>query len=103
MPRLTAPTGVTCPKCEKGELLEKKNRKGRTFYGCARYPDCDFLVGRKPLKTPCPECGELLTSSGRNRVSCTKCEHRGPVPDAEGTQGEGDETADSAERETATA
>ncbi|MEX0761937.1 MAG: type I DNA topoisomerase [Dehalococcoidia bacterium] len=76
-------TGVHCPACEDGELLEKKNQKGRTFYGCSNYPKCDFLVGQRPLKEPCPECGELLISRGRNRAQCTKCEFKGAPPSAE--------------------
>ena len=74
-------TGITCPKCGKGELLEKRNSKSRTFYGCATYPDCDFLTGRRPLKESCPECGGLLTLSGRNTASCVDCKFRGPPPD----------------------
>jgi DNA topoisomerase-1 len=49
--------GVDCPKCKKGEVAEKRSRKGRTFYGCSRYPDCDFVSWYKPLNEPCPQCG----------------------------------------------
>jgi DNA topoisomerase-1 len=69
------PTGITCPKCKQGELHEKKNRKGNTFWGCNRYPECDFLVGQRPQKDPCPECGGLVIAAGRNRVRCTACEY----------------------------
>lgn len=74
-------TGVVCPRCSEGELLEKKNSRKRTFYGCSTYPDCDFLTGRRPLKEGCPECGGLLTMSGRNTASCIDCDFRGPPPD----------------------
>ena len=74
-------TGVVCPRCGEGELLEKRNSKRRAFYGCSTYPDCDFLTGRRPLKEPCPECGGLLTMSGRNTASCVDCKFRGPPPD----------------------
>ena len=74
-------TGVVCPRCGEGELLEKRNSKRRAFYGCSTYPDCDFLTGRRPLKEPCPECGGLLTMSGRNSASCVDCKFRGPPPD----------------------
>ena len=74
-------TGVVCPRCNEGELLEKKNSRKRTFYGCSTYPDCDFLTGRRPLKVGCPVCGGLLTMSGRNMASCIECDFRGPPPD----------------------
>jgi DNA topoisomerase I len=52
--------GVTCPK-DGGEIVERKTRKGRVFYGCANYPECDFTSWKLPLPTlpgtPCPECG----------------------------------------------
>jgi DNA topoisomerase-1 len=68
-------TGVTCPKCKQGELVERRSRKGRTFYGCDRYPDCDFVAWQRPVKTPCPDCGGLVTQAGRDRGKCTNCGH----------------------------
>lgn len=54
-------TGVTCPKCKQGQLVERKSKRGgRKFYGCARYPECDFVSWQKPVATACPECGGLL-------------------------------------------
>jgi DNA topoisomerase-1 len=47
--------GVACPK-DKGPIVERRSRKGRTFYGCANYPDCDFVVWKKPIDKPCPKC-----------------------------------------------
>ncbi len=53
-------TGVTCPQCGEGEIVEKRTRFG-LMYGCARYPACDFAVGNPPApEPPCPECGSLL-------------------------------------------
>ncbi len=49
-------TGVKCPECGKGELAEKRTRKGRTFYGCDQYPDCKFATWKPPLPIACPEC-----------------------------------------------
>ena len=67
-------TGVTCPECGKGELAERKSKQGRTFYGCTKYPDCKFLVGQKPIKEPCKECGKLVTIKGRDHIpTCTEC------------------------------
>jgi DNA topoisomerase-1 len=54
-------TGVNCPQCGEGELIEKRSRFGSLFYSCSRYPDCDCAVGNPPEKDrPCPECGSLL-------------------------------------------
>ncbi len=51
-------TGVTCPTCGTGQIVERKSKKGgRKFYGCARYPECDFVSWEKPVAQGCPECG----------------------------------------------
>ncbi|HEX2031624.1 MAG TPA: type I DNA topoisomerase [Actinomycetota bacterium] len=67
-------TGVTCPKCGQGELVEKRaRRRGRSvFYGCNRYPDCDFTVGQKPVADPCPRCQGLMVAVA-DGVRCTNC------------------------------
>ena len=49
-------TGVDCPKCEKGEILTRKSRRGKVFYSCERYPDCDYAVWNEPVAETCPEC-----------------------------------------------
>jgi len=54
--------GVTCPQ-DGGEVVERKTRKGRTFYGCSNYPECDFTSWKKPLANPCPNCGGLAKNS----------------------------------------
>jgi DNA topoisomerase-1 len=50
-------TGVTCPECEKGELIEKKSRYGKMFYSCNRYPECKFALWDPPVVRKCPKCG----------------------------------------------
>lgn len=50
-------TGVTCPQCKKGELVQRKSRKGRIFYGCDQFPECNFVVWNKPVARECPACG----------------------------------------------
>lgn len=70
--------GVTCPQ-DGGELVERKTRKGRTFYGCANYPECDFTSWKKPLAAPCPNCGGLLLVSNKNDAECIRCEERFPL------------------------
>jgi DNA topoisomerase-1 len=49
--------GVKCPDCKEGELVEKRARKGNTFYGCGNYPNCKFTSAHKPLPEKCPSCG----------------------------------------------
>jgi len=67
--------GVHCPQ-DGGEIVERKTRKGRTFYGCANYPACDFTSWKRPLPTPCPSCQGLLVVAGKHEAQCTQCEER---------------------------
>ncbi|MDY6893224.1 MAG: type I DNA topoisomerase [Chloroflexota bacterium] len=66
--------GVKCPKCQK-ELVEKKSKRGRLFYGCSNYPNCDFASWDKPLPQPCPQCQGLLTQSKKGVTKCTQCDY----------------------------
>jgi DNA topoisomerase-1 len=63
------PLGVPCPKCG-GDLVEVRSKKrgGKSFYGCASYPQCDFKVWQKPVNEPCPECQHpfLVIGGGKN-------------------------------------
>ncbi len=78
-------SGVPCPKCG-GDLVERRSRKSRrSFWGCANYPQCDFLVNTQPLPTPCPQCGGMLVTAARGRASCTKCKWKGDPPASENT------------------
>jgi len=52
-------TGVRCPKCG-GDIVERKSKKGRKFYGCANYPACDFVVWQRPVPRYCPDCGHFM-------------------------------------------
>jgi len=65
--------GVACPR-DGGEILEKRSKKGRTFYGCANWPDCDWVSWYRPLPEPCPQCGGLQVDMGRGRARCLKHE-----------------------------
>ncbi|MDQ2842725.1 MAG: type I DNA topoisomerase [Acidobacteriota bacterium] len=49
--------GVPCPNCSQGEIVERRSKRGKTFYGCNRYPECDFVAWGKPIPEKCPECG----------------------------------------------
>ncbi len=79
---LAVTTGVRCPK-DGGEMLERRSRRGRTFYGCSNYPKCDFTTWTRPLAQPCPGCGGLITAERDGKAKCTACNWRGEVPDAE--------------------
>jgi DNA topoisomerase-1 len=76
---IAAKTGVKCPK-DGGEILERKSRKGRTFYGCSKYPKCDFTLWQRPFVEPCPECGSIITADKDNTAKCTSCDWRGEAP-----------------------
>jgi DNA topoisomerase-1 len=54
-------TGVKCGKSCGGEIVERKSRRGKTFYGCSNYPDCDFVLWNKPVPEACPQCGAPFT------------------------------------------
>ena len=65
--------GVACPKCG-GDIVERRSRgRGRSFYGCSKYPNCDFISNRTPVPTPCPECAGLMVESDQETVACTVC------------------------------
>ena len=71
--------GVKCPKCKQGDVVERKSKKNRTFYGCSRYPNCDFVSWDQPVGRDCPKCGHFLvykkTRQGR-QVKCPNCDYK---------------------------
>ncbi len=48
--------GIACPECNKGQIAERRSRKGRVFFGCSAYPDCKFVLWQRPVAEPCPKC-----------------------------------------------
>ena len=73
--------GVKCPKCGKGEIVVKRSKKGRIFYGCDSYPKCEFVSWNKPINEKCPKCESILTemkSKGKKIIKCSndKCDYR---------------------------
>jgi DNA topoisomerase I len=71
--------GVKCPKCEEGNIIERKSKKRRIFYGCDRYPECDFLSWDKPLARKCPKCENMLVEKKLKKgvqVQCTECDYK---------------------------
>lgn len=70
--------GVKCPRCHEGNIVERKSKKKRMFYGCDRFPTCDFVSWDKPISRPCPKCdGMLVEKKGKKSVhiQCTQCEY----------------------------
>ncbi|MBU9714566.1 type I DNA topoisomerase [Evansella tamaricis] len=71
--------GVKCPECKEGNIVERRSKKRRIFYGCDRYPDCEFLSWDKPIARTCPKCDSMLVekkSKKGTNVQCVKCDYR---------------------------
>ncbi|MBD9412771.1 type I DNA topoisomerase, partial [Pseudomonas stutzeri] len=71
--------GVICPKCHKGQVVERKSKRNRVFYGCSRYPDCDFVSWDKPVGRDCPVCGHFLVekkSKAGTQVVCPNNDYK---------------------------
>lgn len=64
---------MPCPVCQEGDVLQKRTKQGRLFFGCSRYPECDFASWQKPMVESCPSCGGLLTEKSSDEAQCTKC------------------------------
>ena len=80
-------TGVPCPKCGK-DIIKKRSKKGKIFYGCSGYPDCDQVYWYKPVNIKCPECGSLLVERGKSLVcSSDSCRYRQPKASAKSSKG----------------
>ena len=67
-------TGVKCPKCQKGDIIERKSKKGKMFYGCNKYPECDFVMWNKPTGEMCPSCGQPLAFAAKGKTKCSNKE-----------------------------
>ncbi len=71
--------GVTCPNCKEGQVIERKSKKKRLFYGCTRYPECEFISWDKPLPRVCPKCEGMLVEKKLKKgvqVQCTSCDYK---------------------------
>lgn len=81
--------GVKCPDCKEGDLVEKRARKGNTFYGCSKYPKCKFTSAAKPIPEKCTSCGsEYLVERYRKDgsvIACPnkECDYERPAPETE--------------------
>ena len=73
-------TGITCPECGKGELVQKRSKRGRFFYGCTNYPKCKYAPWDKPVAGPCPECEfpilveKYSKKTGETSIACPQKE-----------------------------
>ncbi|ANX04373.1 type I DNA topoisomerase [Immundisolibacter cernigliae] len=81
-------TGISCPDCKQGTLMERKSRYGKLFYSCSRYPDCKYAVWDPPVAQPCPKCGHaIMTIKTTKRRGVEKlcpdkaCGYREPAPE----------------------
>ena len=78
------PIGVKCPKCG-ADILERKSKTGKVFYGCEKYPECDYTTWDKPLNEKCPDCGAMMLEhverNGSKRKFCSnpECSKARPV------------------------
>ncbi len=70
--------GVKCPKCKKGEIVEKRTKRRKIFYGCANWPKCDFALWDRPTGEFCPKCKSLLIQTKRGQIKCSnkECDYR---------------------------
>jgi DNA topoisomerase-1 len=70
--------GVSCPTCHEGSIVERKSKKKRVFYGCNRYPECEFVSWDKPLARSCPKCNSMLVEKKSKKgkvVQCVSCDY----------------------------
>jgi DNA topoisomerase-1 len=72
--RIEKSTGLKCPKCGKGEIAERKSKRGKLFYGCTAYPNCDFALWSKPTGEKCPKCSSLLVFAAKGQSRCSNKE-----------------------------
>jgi DNA topoisomerase-1 len=65
---------ITCPKCKEGKITGKRTKKGKIFYGCNRFPKCDFALWDKPINEFCPKCDSILIQKSKNKIKCSNKE-----------------------------
>ena len=67
-------TGVKCPKCQIGDIIEKRSKRGRTFFACNKWPKCNFVLWSKPIGKQCPKCKSLLIYGPNKTFKCSNKE-----------------------------
>jgi len=71
-------TKVKCPECKKGEIIERRSKRGKIFYSCSQYPKCKFALWDKPSGEKCPKCDSLLIETKNNKIKCSnkECDYK---------------------------
>ena len=78
--------GVKCPECSEGEVVERRSKRGKTFYGCSRYPDCNFVAWARPVPEKCPDCGnpylveKYLKAGAFLQCPASGCKYKREIP-----------------------
>ncbi|MGH7699483.1 MAG: type I DNA topoisomerase [Gemmatimonadales bacterium] len=85
------PLGIKCPKCGEGDIAERRTRRGRNFWGCLRYPDCDYSTWTQPVAVACPACGFVGMEQRQTKAAgvtrkCMKCGHEASVDEPSPTE-----------------
>ncbi|MFN0104189.1 MAG: type I DNA topoisomerase [Bryobacteraceae bacterium] len=81
--------GVKCPDCHEGDIIERRSKRGKTFYGCNRYPKCEFVAWGKPIDRACPDCGsshlieKFLKAGAFAQCPNKECKFKEPIAEAE--------------------
>jgi len=76
------PTGVACPECGEGEIVQKTSKHGKKFYGCNKWPKCDFVLWNKPVDRKCPKCNSIMVENNRGskllgyKCSSKECDYK---------------------------
>ena len=72
---------VKCPKCKTGDMVVKKSKRGKIFYGCDQYPQCDFALWDKPINEFCPKCNSILVETKQKQIKCSNkdCDYKKPA------------------------
>ena len=86
-------TGVTCPKCGEGQIVERKSKYGKVFFGCNKYPDCDFVLWNEPTGDKCPKCGSLIVKrvmKSGDKIECSNrsCDYKAEINNSTDTTNE---------------
>jgi len=74
--RIVISSGVKCPQCGKGEMLQRKSKRGKIFFGCSNYPNCNFALWNEPTGEKCPDCGALIVKKVNKSGTIHECSNK---------------------------
>lgn len=74
-------TGVLCPKCLEGNIIQRRTKRGKIFYSCSKYPKCEFALWQKPTGEKCPKCDSLITATPKGKENCSNKECKKKTPE----------------------